>query len=340
VRVLLVLLLLALPTVDQTVVSRGAVVKSRTLVGQAIRVTKQSSSEWRILTPVVGAPQTYQAEWRFKVSQTTPVSASGPMWFLLGLYGRDLAVPGDVQLSTSDDGSVYEYVGMVGVTDAPAGGFDFMGNGHGGEQLSAPISFVLDGRDISSFSVGSTQDGLSLVVTQAKTFQLPKNPDGSSNYVTQIGTGTTTHTFNTTGMKVNHTHTFIAGYQGHTWYAAMIPSNFDNFNRARCDALSGGVQYTPVGDSSTQFTGLECHTISVWHESAHRFKVTMNLTSGGPAVPSDWSHAGPGYTYWVDDPARGKGYSLFINGAYASRIALSPLGTITQEQQYSVDYRP
>ena len=93
--------------------------RARSLVGNAIQVTKFSETEWRMLTPVQGASWTHQAEWRLKTSNTTPVSSSGPIWYLQGIYARNTAIPGDVQMSDSTNSSVYEYANKGGVTGAP-----------------------------------------------------------------------------------------------------------------------------------------------------------------------------------------------------------------------------
>jgi hypothetical protein len=332
----ILLVSLAALTSAQTVVTRGGVIKSKSCVGQCIHVTKFSPTEWRIVTPVVGAPQTYQVEWRLKTSNTTPVSASGPIWYIQGVYGRDLANPGDVRLSDDTDSSVYEYAWKVCIAGAPPVGCEYYGNAHAGETLSSPITFVLDGVDISTFNAGSTKDGMSLIVTQNKNALLPHNADGSLNLSTQIGTGITTHTFNTTGMKITHTHSIDAGYVGFAAVAAALPGSVVNFNRVN---LNGGAPYTPIQDDSVQFIGTQITEASFWHTSAHRFKMTMTLPSGGPAVPSDWSYAGPDYGVLLDEVSRPKVLVYFITGSYASRIPLSPLGTVTQEQQYFVSYQ-
>jgi hypothetical protein len=306
-----------------------------------ITATKTSATEWRIVTPVVSAPsRNFVSEWRFKTVTTLPVSGSGPIWSLQGVYGRD-TTSGASDVTLTDGSSVMEYTGEVGVTDAASSSFDFWGNFHGGETLSAPITFALDAADITASPVGTVAYGFSLVTTQAKNFLLPKNGNGSANLSTIIGTGTTTHTFNSAGVLVTHTHTFSAGYQGFSYYAAMLPVDPTNFDQV---SVNGGSAYTPVRDGSVQFTGTQNIDARAWHTSAHHFQFNMTLPSGGPAVPSDWTYAAPDKGYFIDNlsPGVGKFYVLYVNDTYATRQALNALGvtgTITQQQQYSVSWR-
>ena len=330
----LLILMLCLPSVALCHREATSVVKSRTCVGKCIHVSKFSTTEWRVIAPVLSAPdQQVVAEWRLNKP------AGHTIWEISELFGRDQRVPAsDVTLSAAG-GSVYEYAWVVGITDAAQIGFDFYGNAHGAETLLT-VTFVLDGIDISDFSVGSAQDGQSLIVTQTKNILLPKNADGSTNLSTVIGSGTLVHTLDTTGVLVTHTHTFQAGYQGYTCYAAMLPNNFANFDRV---AVNGGAAYTHVGDDSVQFTTTQITDVAVWNNAAtHRYQLNMTLPSGGPAVPSDWTNAGPDYGYFTDSPIRGKTYVLYVNDTYASRKALSTLGvagTITQQQKYWVSWR-
>lgn len=312
------------------------IVPQRTCRVGCISVTKFSATEWRVVTPVTGATRNYVVEWRLKTLAVLPQSASGPLWSLQGIYGRDLTTGStDVQLSDATDDSVYEYAVRVCVTGAPESTCDFTGNAHTGETLSSAMTLTLDGVDITAVSVGSVSTGFSLVAVQPKNFLLPKNADGTVNLVTQVGSGTTTHTFDSAGLKVTHTHTFLAGYEGYAFHTSPMPGSAANFNRF---SINGGAAYTLVGDDSTQYSGTQITTASMWHTTAHHFKLTMTLPSGGPSVPSDWTYAGPNYGYCIDNPIRPKCYVLYINDAYASKIALSTLGTITQEQQFAAEY--
>ncbi len=317
---------------------RTSPMRARSLVGNAIQVTKFSETEWRMLTPVQGASWTHQAEWRLKTSNTTPVSSSGPIWYLQGIYARNTAIPGDVQMSDSTNSSVYEYANKVGVTGAPEIGFEFFGNAHGGETLSAPIGVALDGVDISTFATGSTAYGLSVVFTQPKDFLLPKNPDGSLNLTTPIGSGTTTHTFSTTSLLVGFTFTFLAGFEGYGFYTNVMPNNFDNFNRVSIN--SGAATYAMVGDDSTQFLGTQVSDSVVYNTNtaANPYRMTMTIPGGAPC--GSWVRSAPDNSFFVDNPFRGKIHSLFWTTQYSSRAALSPIGTITGSNQFVCSYVP
>lgn len=337
-----VVAVILLGLMGQTTLRIGApVVPVRQCRAGCIVVTKTSATEWRIVTPVVSAPtRNWLSEWRMKTVTTLPESGSGPIWSIQGVYGRDTTTAGTADVTLTDGSSVMEYTGEVGVTDAPRTSFDFWGNFHGGETLSAPMTFVLDGTNITSAGVGSVHYGFSLVTTQAKNFLLPKNADGTVNLSTVIGTGTTTHTFDSAGALVDHTHTFSAGYQGFTFYAAMLPHEPANINRV---SVNGGAAYTPVRDGSVQFTTTEITAAAAWHTTAHHFQFNVTLPSGGPAVPSNWTYAAPDKGFFIDNlsPGVGKTYILYINDTYATRQALSTLGvagTITQQQRYSVSY--
>ncbi len=338
--ILIAAILALLSFAEQTVVSRGSAIMGRTCVGACIHVTRTTAVQWRIVTPVTSAPdQNFVAEWRVDaLTGIQPQSSFGYIWELGDVFGRDQRLPaGDIQLSAAQP-SVYEGAWKVGVQDAPSTSFDFSGGGHSAEMLSADATFVLDGVDITNFSVGTSRDGQSFVITQPKSWILPLNADGSTNLFAGstgpiMGTSTMVHTFTTAGMKVDYTKVMNAGYQGYTCYAAMLPASSANFNRVQ---INGTTTYTPVADGSTQFLGTQVTAAKFWHTAAHHFAINLTLPSGGPSVPSDWSHAATDNCFLVDGALNPKFYCEYVTSQYASRINT---GSTVHQTQYSVSYQ-
>jgi hypothetical protein len=293
----------------------------------SITLTRQSATEWRVLLPAVGGSSTQFIEWRIHVWTTG-------MYGIQGYYGREMAATPstDVQLSDATDSSVPEYAMQIAETGAGAIGYDFFGMAHSNEAPTMTPTFTLDAVSVTGWSTAQTGTGTTFIINQASNTLLPLNANGTPNGSTVCGSNTVRHTFTAAGLLVEHTHTLNAGYVGKTDYSAMLPISVANFNRVAIGSLP---VYTPLnnGLAAASISGTQAATFSAWHASAHPYKITMTLPSGGPDSTGLWTNSGPDYSIFLDNVSYGKFY-VFEQG---STLALARnLGTFSCSQFYAV----
>lgn len=299
----------------------------------SVTLTRTSATEVRVRTPVQHAPvSTTVVEYRLTQNSTGT-------WSVKGCYGRDLTLAtADVQLSDTTDNSVWEYALMVGLATAPQSSYDYAGLVHGNE-LATAVTQRVDGADVAGLGIGASVTGTVCVIDQTIAMLLPKHADGTPDGVTVIGATTLRHTFTDAGLFVEHTHTLDAGYQALNWYAAAQPASVANITRFQIDQIQ--VQ-TPVTDGTMNLGyGMLATAYTAWHASAHSYRLALRLPSGGPSVPADWSHAGPGYGYFLDDASR-KFRLVYVGETFAARQP-SPalgLGPIAHSAVYTVEWGP
>jgi hypothetical protein len=287
------------------------------------RVTRTSATEFRVQTPIIAGVTTQVVEWWVK---TTPPAT----WTLQGIYARDLATGIDVQLSDAGNNSVYEYAFPIAEQGAGTIGFEFFGNGHGHE-TPLSVTMTLDGASVLGWSNAQTATGATFIIDQSTNTRLPLHANGTVDDVTIAGSSTLRHTFTDAGLLVEHTHVMSAGFVGKGDYAAMCPASSANFNRVR---HGSNPPYTPHGAGAQLGTGTQAATYTAWHTSAHPYRLTMTLPSGGPDTSGSWTNAGPENTFVVDNDGNIKFYAMVQGGTLANA---RNLGSTAHAQTYAVD---
>ncbi len=257
----------------------------------SITVTRTSTTQFRIVCPI-----TVDRAVEFRMKVNSPYTT----WGLQGMYGLDLDTGDYVQLSDPTDTSVSEYALGICVAAAPRATFDYVGMAHGHETPTA-LTMTLDGVSVLGWTTAQTATGTTFVVTQAMNMRLPKNADGTANDVTVCGSGTCVHTFTEASqLSCAHTHILLSGYEGFGWYAAACAINAANFDRVQ---IQGRPTYTLLHDGSLSLVnsvGYIATGFQAWDTSAHPYRVTLTLPSGGPDINAVWTYAVPELTYFED----------------------------------------
>jgi hypothetical protein len=260
------------------------------------------------------------------------------MWSLQGLYARDLtgATP-DKQLSDTTDGSVYEYAMQIGYSSEPYGAnnYTYYGMGHGAERRTS-LTMTLDDVDMSNLATGSSMTGQNFVVNQSCDILKPVGTNAGA----KIGTCTVKHTFNSSGLLVDHTHDIDTDtYTGptelsyRTAYGAMLPGSSTNFNRAQSGnnnplSLLAGNAILESGKQESVYTLYNSDT------SINPYRVRLTLPSGKPELNVGWTYASPPSTYLFDRSAYVKWYIDWIKD---SKV---PAMDSIHQQKYDVIYTP
>jgi len=282
-----------------------------------VEVYRADANNYLVRVPIAGTQSV--AEYRLQ-KQTTILagwSAASACWHLLGL--RVIEVSTSRVYTLVAQNSAWEYAGRVGLVSADAALHEFFGSIHQ-SQVSTGFTIALDGVSLPTLAIGQSRLGASLAVAQTMNTILP------SDKATVIGTTTLSHTFTVANhCDVDYT-LFWNGAPAcdyHTMYSAMLPVTSE----------SGGLDTYKVGigaatarlyDNGEKVKGTDTDT-TIWSaSSAHGYKATLFLPSGGPVDPDDSYLRAPSYKTWVHDRPeldKGKAYVNFVDTGAASVIA-------------------
>lgn len=277
-----------------------------------VTVMRADATHFTVTVPVVGGSCGDVAEW-------TLADLGGGRWVMDGLRILDLtSVRSPIALGAQN---TYEYAIWLVRAGSDVNSGSFLGNGHGHEASTA-ARFWLDDRDVATLPVGVVARGRGLNVVQSRTAFLPG--DG----VTSVGSSSLVHEFSADGLYVGHGHTWLPGYEiVDSFYSAMMLAGPTVDTVQIGAAASFGVLHDGIQKGNAQASS------ATFSSSAHPYRLTLSLPSGGPDTTGDWSHA-QGLKMWCLDRQTPDGPKVYVN--YLSSPARMAAGPTSHAARYTV----
>ena len=285
-----------------------------------VTLTPVSASEFLVRVPVKnGISAQVVAEYRFSRHATTHV------WWISNCTVKDLrGGVSDIVLTEPD--SVWGYAMQIGA-QSDGGfptGYGFYGEGHGNE-TRLTLSIKIDDVEIGPVSGG----GARIVIDQTMSILKPAGTGAGG----VIGNGTLKHTIESSGVRIDHTHTITAaGLSYRTAYGAMMPVSNTRFDRSQAGsdaakAITGSNTVTDTGRTHAYYQAYHSD------RSVNPYRLKVTLPSGRPELDTPFSDVTAPKAWFFDGTAYGKWYLNWIGDTVT---AITQGSTSTHQQFYEV----
>lgn len=292
----------------------------------SIEVVRTGDDTFLVKLPVCGDPS--EGVWaEYQMSRfTAPLpgwSFASRFWHLFGLSIVDSE--GNQLWRLVAPNSAWEYAYRIGPQDAPIDDFDFYGSVHQA-QRNTYTAIEADYNDITALGTGASLTAKQVTFVQEGEIILP------SDRTTIAGNSRLVVLFAGCQVRVEHSHTYLPGYELYAAYNAMLPTTNGDSRGIDTYQVGDNLPAVRVYDGAPKNLNTETDKVSGWHSTAHPFVVSMALPSGVPG-PDGWSKSG-GYKAWFHDIAdsnKGKFYVNYVSSNYAERVT-------AEDSQHSTVY--
>lgn len=290
--------------VDSTLTAALSVSEIPTTANPVI-LKRINSTDFRVRQPIIhGKAGEF---WEWIVRDIGPSIGITHCCTLNSLSSNENGVVREQTNSTLTGSSVFEYAFYAGLLADPFDDthYGYYGNGHGNIGYLG-LSISMDGgANLRDMAVGDSARGASLVFAQDFSILLPKD------HVTVIGAISSGHTFDATGIQVDHAHNYTASGIGiNNCYMGMFP--FSGCNRAKFGSNAAiAVDLLTLGQGGAQGQNT---SILFWHSDRPDLVIEMSLPTGTPGSPDGWTKVTTSDEFLIKNYDYTKGYINSMSG--------------------------